>query len=61
MTEQDYIESAKRWNPELFAAGKIAITPDALEVVIRRAWRSGRDSAPKPENPFPDIFDSFRK
>ena len=42
MSANDYIASVKERNRKLWAASKIAMTPDSLERQLRAAFEAGR-------------------
>lgn len=45
MSFAKHMDELKRANPKLFAAKKIQISPDALEIQMRRAYDAGHADA----------------
>jgi hypothetical protein len=61
MSVNDYIQAIKTKNPNLFppdASTKIQMTSKALESVLRHAFETGMNNAPKPKSSA-SVFDSI--
>ena len=65
MSANDYIASVKERNRKLWAASKIAMTPDSLERQLRAAFEAGRRSGAAAEaaekSQFEKIFGTLIK